>query len=169
MDLRKHFPVQTENPPPPVKGSKKAFFQLIGGLAAVIALLFSMQSNYHPKPNAPKPVVTQKVSEVVNQSNNKIFQNSFDILNQGSSKLRQNASNVIAQRSKPQRTAPASNVQTSKPPQNAPKPVAQAKPPTPRPTNVAGSAGKTTGLLNKAVTIGKVGLAIITKGKVKIR
>ncbi|MBR0288811.1 MAG: hypothetical protein IJQ82_07515 [Selenomonadaceae bacterium] len=173
MDLRKNLPVQSENSPPQVKGSKKAFFQLVGGLVAIIALLFSMQSGYQSKPNTsnvqnvPKPAVAQKVAEVANQGNSKILQNAFDILNQGSNKIRNNASNVIAQRSKPQRTAP----QSSKPPQSASKPVAQTqvKPTAPRSTNVASSAGKTKGLLNKAVTIGKFGLAIISKGKIRIR
>ena len=62
MDLRKNVPIQNENSPSPVKGSKKAFFQLIDGLAAIIALLFSMQSNYQSKPNTPNVQNVQKVA-----------------------------------------------------------------------------------------------------------
>lgn len=173
MNLRKNVPVQNENPPPPVKGAKKAFFKLIGGLAAVIALLFSMQSNYHYKPNTPnapstpKPVaVSQKLAEVTGQSNSNLLQNASDFLNRGSNKLKKDVSAVIAQRSKP-RPAPVS---ASKPPQSVPKPVAQPqRGPTPSPANVARSSGRTTQLLSKVVNIGKVGLFLITKGKVRIR
>ena len=95
-----------------------------------------MQSNYQSKPNTPnvqnvqKAAVSQRVAEVVNQTNSKLWQNTLDVLSQGNNKLRKNASNVIAQRSTPPRTAPPSN----KPPKNAPKPVVQAKPTAPRPT-----------------------------------
>ena len=162
MDLRKNLPVQNGNPPPPVKGSKKAFLSLVGGLVAIVALLFSMQSNYQYKPNAPEPAVAQKrVAEVMNQGKSSIWQNATDLLSQGSNKLKKNASTVIAQRTKPPQ--PALTAQTGKPPQSAPKPVA------PRPSGVASSAGKTKGFLTKAIQVGKIGLAIITKGKVKIR
>ena len=164
MDLRKNVPVQTENSPP---SNDSVIFKSVMWLLGVVLLplmfLSSLFSSPSQSQNISKP--PKKVAEVVNQSSSKLWQNALDLLNQGSNRIRKDASNIIAQRTAPPRPAPQSN----KPPQNAPKPVAQAKPILPRPTNVASSAGKTTGLLNKAVTIGKFGLAIITKGKVKIR
>ena len=167
MDLRKNLPVQSENPQP---SNGSVIFKSVMGLLGIfllfplmIVILSSLFSSPSQNQNISQP--QKRVAEVMNQSNSKIGQNALDVLNHGSNKLRNNASNIIAQRSTPQRPVP----QSSKPPQSAPKPVAQVKPTAPRPTNVARAAGKTTGLLNTAVTIGKFGLAIISKGKIRIR
>lgn len=167
MDLRKNLPVQNDVTS---TSDGSMIFKVLTGITVffmggffLLILLVSLFSSPSQSQNISQP--QKKVAEVVNQSNSKLWQNASDVLSQGNNKLRKNASNVIAQRNKPQRPSP----QSSKPPQSAPKPVAQAKPTAPRPTNVASSAGKTTGLISKAIKVGKVGLFIISKGKVKLR
>ena len=68
MDLRKNVPVVPgkNETPPPAKGAKKAFFQLIGGLATVMFLLFHFGTGTSKTPqNNPPP---QKVAEANVQS-----------------------------------------------------------------------------------------------------
>lgn len=164
MDLRKNVPVvpgKNENPPS-AKGAKKAFFQLIGGLATVMFLLLHFGTDTSKTPqNNPPP---QKVAEANVQSpQSPQPQQQIPDVNKPQKKI---SDTVTQSNNKPQ---PKPVAQPKPAPQ--PKPVAQSKPPVPRPANVnvGSSSGRTTGLLKKVVSAGKVGLFFITKGKVKIR
>ena len=173
MDLRKNVPVVPgkNETPPPAKGAKKAFFQLIGGLATVMFLLFHFGTGTSKTPqNNPPP---QKVAEANVQSpqspQSPQPQQQIPDVNKPQKKI---SDTVTQSNNKPQPKPAAQPKPVAQPkPAPQPKPVAQLqpKPPTPRPSNVVSSSGRTTGLLKKVVTAGKVGLFLITKGKVKIR
>ncbi len=156
MDLRKNVPVvpvQNGNPPSPVKGAKKAFLQLIGGLVTVMFLLFHFgMGNSKTPPNNQPP---QRVAETNIQS----------------PQPQQQIPDVHSKSNKPQQKPAEAVFQNNKPvaqPQPKPAVQPQVKPTAPRVSNV--NAGSSSGkAMNWLKTAGKLGLGIITKGKVKIR
>ena len=180
MNLRKNVPVVPgkNETPPPVKGAKKAFLQIIGGLVAVMFMIFHFLgtgTSKTPRNTQPQQQVAE-ANQSVNQSANQSQQRTPDVDAPKKEKLQQKpaAEPKPAEASKPQpkpaEVAPKPQPKPVEQPKPAPqpKPVAQAKPTVPRPSNVnvGSSSGKVIGWLK---TAGKIGLGIITKGKVRIR
>ena len=184
MDLRKNIPVQNDSPPS--KGSKKAFFQLVGVLVFMFSFMF-MFLGTSPRSNAPNNSTVKQMIDKKAQTNQP-QQNIADAnVQQNNSPQQKPADSNVQQNNSPQQKSVEQKpveqkpvekkVQTTQPQQKpkptpptslpqqqpAPKPVS---PPVSKPVTAAASASKNSSWLKKA---GKIGIGIVTKGKVKIK
>ena len=168
MDLRKNIPVQNENSPPSVNGASQKsssfdkfgniIFGFMAGAAGLLFLLVSLFSGSSSS-KTQTPVETKQVAESNIQQNNLSQQKPVDANVQQNNPPQQ----------KPTPTPPKSLPEVQqKPSPNMSKPAVKpvSPPPMSKPNVAAASASKSSSLLKN---VGKIGIGILTKGKVKIK
>lgn len=183
MDLRKNIPVQNENSPPSVSSAtqKNSSFDKLGNIifgfmAGAAGLLFLLVSLFSGSSSSKTqtPVETKQVAESNIQQNNLSQQKPVDANVQQNNLSQQKSVDANVQQNnrpqqKPTPTPPKSLPEVQqKPSPNMSKPAVKpvSSPPMSKPNVAAASAGKSSSLLKN---VGKIGIGILTKGKVKIK